>query len=244
MPPSQWPRATAAKPATSETADVEPGDAGQAGRVEAVRVEDPGREGGEGADAAAGDDHQRLAVQRRPGDEPEGEGAAEVDDEDPEREGASRRAEISASTRKRAAAATPPSSPTAIQPGAVIGAARGDSERAPPRLQRDPEPDAEVAGGDRDRRVGRRQRQVAPVDHLVQLQLHGREGGQGAADAGAEEGVTQALRRVVAEEREEVAEQQRPDHVHHEGRPRPLPGTGRRRLASPTRTSAPTTPPA
>ena len=42
--------------------------------------------------------------------------------------------------------------------------------------------------------------------------------------------MAQALGRVVAVEREEVAEQQRPGHVDREGRPGPLPGLGRRRL--------------
>ena len=71
---------------------------------------------------------------------------------------------------------------------------------------------------------------MAAVDHLVELQLQGREGGQRAADTGPEEGVGEALLRVVAEEGEEVAEQQRPGHVDGEGRPGPGAGAVRRRL--------------
>jgi len=45
--------------------------------------------------------------------------------------------------------------------------------------------------------------------------------------------VSQALLGVVAEEGEEPAEQQRPRHVHREGRPGPLAGIDRDRLRQP-----------
>ena len=67
-------------------AEVEPDEVGVAGVGEPVRVEHPGGEGGEGADAAAGDDHQRLAFQGGAGDEAERQRPGQVDRQDAERE--------------------------------------------------------------------------------------------------------------------------------------------------------------
>src|SRR5215468_7765780 len=62
-------------------ADIHPDEAGVSALGELVRVEDPGRECGERADPAAGDDRERLPFERGPRDYPEREGAGEVDRE-------------------------------------------------------------------------------------------------------------------------------------------------------------------
>ena len=72
---------------------------------------------------------------------------------------------------------------------------------------------------------------MARVDHLEELELQGREGGQRAADAGGQEGRSARLSGAVAAERgDEVAEQQGAGHVDGEGRPGPGGGPVRRRL--------------
>jgi hypothetical protein len=71
---------------------------------------------------------------------------------------------------------------------------------------------------------------VPALNHPQQLQLDGREGGQRAADPDGEEGMGEAVLRVVAQTGEGVAEQQGADHVDGEGRPGPLPRAVRRRL--------------
>ena len=120
-PPIQWPIATAAKPATSERPRFEPYEVDVAGLAEAMEVEHPGREGGEGADAAAGDDDQGLAAEQAAGDEPQRQAAGDVDRQDPEREmDPSLRAANSSSMRKRAAAAAPPTRPNSDQAAGLI----------------------------------------------------------------------------------------------------------------------------
>ena len=140
----------------------------------------------------------------------------------PSGNGMSARAVTSVSITKRAAAASAAEQADG-DPGRSAHRAGLRSARC---LERDPQPQRR---GSRRRAWPRRTPRpapVPPVDHLVELQLHGREGRQRAAEAGAEERVAQALLRVVAEQGEEVAEQQGADHVDREGRPRPLPRRG------------------
>jgi len=71
---------------------------------------------------------------------------------------------------------------------------------------------------------------MAPVDHLEELELEGREGRQRAGDAGSEEGVGKAVLGVVVQAGDEVAEQERADHVCGERSPGPAARPVRRRL--------------
>src|SRR5680860_605951 len=131
------------------------------------------------------------------------------------------RAVTAVSIRKRAAAAAPPSRPTAIQAGALTvgplatcspiwgGKRQADSTRhLRPALQGHSQPDEGEAGGQSGADVGCGEAEVARADQLEQLQLQGGEGGQGAADPGGEEGVGEAVLGVVAQAGDEVAEQQ------------------------------------
>ena len=99
--------------------------------------------------------------------------------------------ESSASSAKRATAIGPPSRPTAIQAAALTGRlpvaplARHRSMRSRPR---GPRCDQRVAGGQRRHDVAGGEAEMARVDHLVELELQGREGGQRPADACGEEG--------------------------------------------------------
>jgi hypothetical protein len=98
----------------------------------------------------------------------------------------------------------------AIQPGALTTApgrlCRVWPDERAPVLEGDPEPHEGEAGGEAGGDVGRGETEMTSIDHLEQLELQGREGGQGATDAGGEKGVREAVLWVVAEAGDEVAE--------------------------------------
>src|ERR1700742_2161382 len=112
-----------------------------------------------------------------------------------------RAAETAPSSRKRAIAITPPSAATATHASAVMAATPDRVRRNAPKTaegansSEDPraaggdggEVDAGEAAGDRRRRVGEGEAEVAAFDHLEELQLQGRERRQGAAEAGRQE---------------------------------------------------------
>ena len=133
--------------------------------------------------------------------------------------------------RSAAPAATPPSSPTAIQPSTLTAPTGPSAAAVPPAVPR--------AAGRREpaATVAARSRAASPsspaVDQLVELQLQGREGGQGAADAGASKRVGRLSSGWSRQQREEEAERQRAGQVDGEGRPGPGPGRGRKRLRQP-----------
>ena len=93
---------------------------------------------------------------------------------------------------------------------------------------------ASKPGGHAGRGVAGREAAVAVVEHLQQLELHGRERRQRAAEPGAEERPPVGRQRqALLQARREVAERERPDDVRDERRPRPLAGRGRQRLDEP-----------
>ena len=140
-----------------------------------------------------------------PATTPSTQRAEQVDGEDPEPERAAPGwSERRASSAKRATAIGPPSRPTAIQAPALT---RLPARRLLPRMadkvaapaEQEAGADEQQAAGDRRRRVGGRQADGARVDHLEELELEGGEGGQGAAEAGGEEGEAVALGAVAAQ---------------------------------------------
>src|ERR1700744_2710278 len=145
-----------------------------------------------------------------------------------------RTAETAPSSRKRAIAITPPSAATATHASPVTAATPDRVRRNGPiaaegaNSSEDPraagggggEGDAGDAGGDRHRRVGDGEPEVAAFDHLEELQLQGRERRQGTAEAGRQERAPVGRgRQPLAEPGDEPAEQAGGDHVCDEGSP-------------------------
>ena len=102
---------------------------------------------------------------------------------------------------------------------------------------------ADGAADEGRRRVGEREAGWPRVDHVEELELEGREGGQGPAEAGGEEGEARALGAVAAHRADEEPEQEGAGEVDREGRPGPGGAPCGSASASPTRARAPTTPP-
>jgi hypothetical protein len=96
------------------------------------------------------------------------------------------------------------------------------------------ERDAREAGDYTARRVRGAEQELAPVEHLQQLDLHRREGGERPAHAGAQEGAAVgADREPLLQARDEVAEEEAADDVDGKDRPRPMSGLGGRELDEP-----------
>ena len=200
---------------------------------EAVGIEHPGREGREGADAPSGDDDQRLAAQRRAGDQPQRQRAGEVDHEDADREGVlGAGAELGVDQEARHGGAT--AEHRDCEPARRAHASAASRRPSPVRCSRVvPRRMADVAAGQGRGEVAGGQAEVAGIDHFEQLQLHRGERGQRPADARRQERVRDAVVRMVAQPGDEVAEQERADHVDGKCRPGPAVRTVRSELREP-----------
>ena len=131
------------------------------------------------------------------------------------------------STRNRSTAPTPPSSITPAQTAIVMTAPRTRRTSAVARCTAS-NPTTMLAHG-----VADRQAVVVVFEHLQRLDLHGRERGQPAAQAGAEQRAPiTRQRQPLQQSGGEVAQQERADDVDGERRPRPARGVGGPRACS------------
>ena len=223
---------------------VEPGEparpASASRSVSSIQVEKVVKE-----PVAPGEDREALAAERRPGGDPDDQRSEQVDARIPSGNGCTGWSESSASSAKRATAIAPPSSRHRDPcPGAHALPARRlvpDRESAAPegeagadeRSRRRPSPRRSPRRG---RGARLRPSRRAPAAGSRRWSACRRPRWSAARRRGSRRGARAAPRRSP--------EQQRAGHVGGEGRPRP--GCRRRAdaCASPTRASAPTTPPA